>query len=65
MLFEKTTEGVSFSDPIYFTDEYMLFAVEPNNIEMLLPVLSDTEKQKADKIEESDNPILVKCYFKK
>ena len=65
MLFEKTTEGISFSDPIYFTDEYMLFAVEPNNIEMLLPVLSDTEKQKADKIEESDNPILVKCYFKK
>ena len=65
MLFEKTMEGVSFSDPIYFTDEYMLFAVEPDKVEMLIPVLSDTEKQKINKIEESDNPILVKCYFKK
>jgi len=63
MFFEKVTEGISFN-PIYFSNEYLIFQIEPNQKDMLLPVLIDSEKAKLENIDEADNPILVKCYFK-
>jgi hypothetical protein len=64
MLFEKTTEGILF-DPILFTDEYLLFSLNPENKEMIEPVLSEKEKEKLRYFEPTDNPWLVKCIFKK
>jgi hypothetical protein len=64
LFFEKTIEGISFN-PIYFTNEYLIFVIEPDQKELILPVLTtDTEKEKWAKIEDTDNPVLVKCYFK-
>ena len=63
MFFEKTTESISF-DPIYFSNEYLVFLIEPDQKDMMLPVLTDGEKAKLENIDEANNPVLVKCYFK-
>ncbi|MPM77335.1 hypothetical protein SDC9_124338 [bioreactor metagenome] len=68
MVFEKTTEGVIIF-PIYWTDEYAagLIPESENSLNSALPdaILDEQNKTIKQHINEFDNPILIKYYFKK
>ena len=62
--FKKTTEGLAIR-PDMFTEDAICLLVPTEDLELLLPVLDETEKAKVMKRKEDDNPCLLKLYFKK
>jgi hypothetical protein len=48
-----------------FTEDAICLLVPTEDLELLLPVLDETEKAKVMKRKEDDNPCLLKLYFKK
>ena len=57
--FKKTTEGVAIR-PDMTTEEALYQLIPTEDLELLLPVLDETEKAKVMKRVEDDNPCLVK-----
>lgn len=57
--FKKTTEGLAIR-PDMMTEEAFYQLIPTEDLELLLPVLDETEKAKAMKRVEDDNPCLVK-----
>ena len=57
--FEKTTEGLTIL-PCLITEEAMYQLIPTEDLEMLLPVLDEKEKEKVKLRVEDDNPCLVK-----
>ena len=57
--FKKTTEGLAIR-PDMTTEEALYQLIPTEDLELLLPVLDETEKAKAMKRVEDDNPCLVK-----
>lgn len=61
--FKKTTEGFAIR-PDMFTEDAICQLVSTEDLNLLLPVLNETEKAKVMKRIEDDNPCLLKFYFK-
>ena len=57
--FKKTTEGLAIR-PNMITEEALYQLIPTEDLELLLPVLDETEKAKVMKRVEDDNPCLVK-----
>ncbi|MBQ8873907.1 MAG: 6-bladed beta-propeller, partial [Bacteroides sp.] len=57
--FKKTTEGLAIR-PDMTTEEALYQLIPTEDLELLLPVLDETEKAKVMKRVEDDNPCLVK-----
>ena len=57
--FKKTTEGLAIR-PTMITEEALYQLIPTEDLELLLPVLDETEKAKVMKRVEDDNPCLVK-----
>ena len=70
-IFEKTTENLSIH-PVYWTDEFLIGCIPEElliekEFDTIIPdfILDPQNLKKKNQYEETDNPILIKYYFKK
>ena len=63
-VFDKLTNGMSISEFLLMTDDYMLVMIRPNELPLYEEYLPEGMKL-SDIDPDDDNPVLARFYFKK